>query len=150
MCFKGYNPYCSWVIACLSVDLSPLTLLYSQQNAHPLEDDVGISGPSFDQVAVVVEVAECELHPFVPHHSVADLGFCKKNSQDEELFGFLQQKTFTFMHFTRRKPLKISCCCQNQIFLVYSISQALPHCLANDIETGSSEGFCTKSQDCLC
>ena len=40
--------------------------------AHQSWNDVGISGPSFDQVAVVVEVAECELHPFVPHHSIAE------------------------------------------------------------------------------
>ena len=53
-----------------------VALLYSQQNTHLLENDVGISGPSFDQVAVVVEVAECELHPIVPHHSVAHLDFC--------------------------------------------------------------------------
>ena len=91
-----------------------------------MENDVGISGPSFDQVAVVVEVAERELHPFVPHHSVAHLDFCKKNSKltGERTLWFLTVKNFHFYALHKKKTFA------NILFLpvlVYSISQALAH-----------------------
>ena len=115
------------------MDLSPLTLLYSQQNAHPLEDDVGISGPSFDQVAIVVEVAECELHPFVPHHSVADLGFCKKTHRIKN--SLVSAKNFNVHTLHKKKTVEnILFLPEPNFFCILYFTGAAS--LANDIETG--------------